>query len=143
VPGYYRIEIDLDGAGDELDRLIAGPAPALPLFESALMTGFAKSLFQAHVITGKLRGSGHLSSSFDGATWEGQIGFARYPGIFELARGNRPSRHHPDGRHYFFDGAGPDFERAVREGAWWWVTDGRGGSAPSEGLTWKSGGDDG
>ena len=66
---------------------------------------------------------------------------ARYPGIFELARGNRPTKYHPAGGHYFFGPGGQDFEREVRQTIWEWVTGGE-TPAPSEGLGWKSGGDD-
>jgi hypothetical protein len=51
-----------------------------------------------------------------------------------------PTAHHPTGGHYFFGPGGQDFEREVREAVWDWITDGKGGPAPSEGLGWKSGG---
>lgn len=143
---YLRVEVDLygpHGAGYELDRLIKGPGPVtVGKFEAALMAGYTTSEARTHVITGRLKASGHPSSAFDGPSWQGTIGFARYPGIYELARGNKPSKHHPAGGHYLLGPGGQDFERAVREATWDFITDGEGGPAPSEGLTWKSGGDD-
>lgn len=130
------------GAGRELNRLIAGPAgETVYAMESALLRGYTVTEARTHVITGALRASGHPSSSFDGDTWEGEIAFARHPGIFELARGDAPTRYHPSGGHYFFDPGGPDFERGVREAVWDWVTGGAGGPAPSEDLGPWSGGD--
>lgn len=138
-----RFEVDLDGAGDELDRLASGPgATTVARLEGALMQGYITSVARVHVITGYLKSTLHPSSEFSGDTWTGTISAARYPGIFELARGNRPTHYHPAGGHYFFGPGGQDFERAVREAIWDWVTDDRGGPAPSEGLGWKSGGDD-
>lgn len=137
-----RFEVDLNGAGHELDRLAGGPAGATVLrMEAALMAGYSASLAKVHVITGYLKSTLHPSSSFSGDAWEGTISAARYPGIFELARGDRPTRNHPGGGHYFFGPGGQDFEREVRYAIWDWVTDDMGGPAPSEGLSWKSGGD--
>lgn len=141
-----KVEVKMYGfphaAGPELDRLAAGPGPAtLGGMEAALMTGYATSLSRVHVITGQLKASLHPSSSFAGDTWTGTMSAARYPGIYELARGNRPTKYHPAGGHYFFGPGGQDFERAVRQTVWEWITGGEGGVAPSEGLGWKSGGD--
>lgn len=137
-----RFEVDLNGAGAELDRLAHGPgAETTGRMEAALLSGFLTSAARVHVISGYLRSTMHPSSSFEGDTWTGEMSAARYPGIFELARGNHPTLHHPDGGHYFFGPGGPDFERGVREAVWDWVTDGKGGPAPDEGLGWKSGGD--
>ena len=108
--------------------------------ETALLSGFATTEGRVHVISGYLKSTLHPSSSFSGDTWTGEMSAARYPGIYELARGNRPTKYHPDGQHYFFGPGGQDFERGVREAIWDWITDGKGGPAPSEGLGWKSGG---
>jgi hypothetical protein len=81
-----------------------------------------------------------LASHNSGDVWEGEISFARHPGIFELARGDSPTKFHPEGGHYFFDPGGPEFLREVRKAIWDWVTDGKGGPAPGEGLDWRSGG---
>lgn len=140
-----EIKVELYGfphaAGPELDRLIKGPAGETVLaMEAALAAGYLTSEARAHVITGYLKASGHPSSNFDGELWTGEIDFARYPGIFELARGNSPTKNHPEGGHYFFDPGGPEFERAVRQAVWDWITDGNGGSAPSGGLHPWSGG---
>lgn len=137
-----RFEIDLDGAGHELDRLAKGPAGETVMrMEGALLTGFMASEARVHVITGYLKSTLHPSSEFSGDTWTGTIAAARHPGIFELARGNAPTGNHPEGGHYFFGPGGQTFEREVRHAIWDWVTDDRGGPAPSEGLGWKSGGD--
>ncbi len=140
-----RIDINLygpRGVGFELGRLMSGPGGHTVMrMESVLMGAFATTELRVHVITGQLLASGHPSSSFDGDVWSGSMAFARHPGIFELWRGDRPTRDHPEGRHYFFDPGGPAFERGVREAVWDWVTGGDGGPAPSEGLgPWSGGG---
>lgn len=133
----------LDGAGNELDRLARGPdARTITAMEAALMDGFSITEARVHVITGALKASGHPWSSFEGDVWTGEIDYDRYPGIFELARGDAPTKHHPEpGLHYFFDPAGWFFEKHVRQAFWDWVTGYKGGEAPSGGLPWKSGGD--
>jgi hypothetical protein len=139
----YFVYVDLNGAGDELDRLARGPdSRTIASMEAALMLGYVISEARVHIITGHLAQSGHPWSSFDFDTWTGEIDFARYPGIFELARGDAPTRYHPaPGRHYFFDPGGHEFEKGVRQAFWDWVTDYKGGPAPDGGLPWKSGGD--
>jgi hypothetical protein len=133
----------LDGAGAELDRLAKGPdQKTVAAWETALLAGYAVTENRVHVITGFLRASGHPASAFRPGEWEGTISFASRPGIFELARGDKETRHHMGG-HYFFDPGGPDFERGVRQAFWDWVTDRKGGVAPSGGLGPYSGGDDG
>jgi hypothetical protein len=133
----------LDGAGDELDRLAAGPGmKTIAEFEAALLEGYAITEGRVHVITGALKASGHPQSTYDKFSWSGEMDYSRYPGIFELARGDAATRHHPyPGRHYFFDPGGHVFEAGVRQAFWDWVTDGKGGHAPSGGLSWPSGGD--
>ena len=107
-----EIVVDLDGAGDELDRLARGPGgETVGRMEAALLSGFATTEGRVHVITGYLKSTLHPSSRFSGDTWEGEMSAARYPGIYELARGNRPSKYHPAGGHYFFGPGGQDFER--------------------------------
>lgn len=98
-----RIEVDWDGIPAELDRLAAGPLPFVPEFESVLLGSFGVTQGHVHVITGALKASGHPSSEFDGEVWRSTIAYARYPGIFELARGNMPTENHPEGSHFFFD----------------------------------------
>lgn len=135
------IYVDLDGAGDELDRLAKGPGAAtIARIDAALMTGFAMSEAKVHVITGFLKLSGRVVTHMSPGNWSGSMEFARYPGVFELARGNMPTRHH-DGGHYFMDEGGPFFLRATRHAVWDWITDDRGGPAPSLGLGPFSGGD--
>lgn len=136
-----RWDVDLDGAGGEMDRLAAGPgAGTIAKFETALMEGTLVTEARVHVITGRLKTSVHSSSVFTGDEWSGTIGAARHPGIYELARGNSPTKYHPEGGHYFLDPGGPKFEHDVREALWDWVTDGHGGDAPTEGLGPWSGG---
>lgn len=132
----------LDGAGEELDRLARGPgARTIAHMEAALLLGYTLAEARVHVITGALKASGHPQSHFDKFTWSGEVDFARYPGIFELARGDAPTRYHPEGGHYFMNPGGHEFEKGVRQAFWDWVTDWKGGEAPSGGLPWKSGGD--
>ena len=139
-----RFEVSLygpHGAGLELDRLAEGPGSATIMeMEGALAAGTVTTEARAHVITGYLRASVHSDSSFSGEEWEGTIKAAGHPGIFELARGNTPTQNHPEGGHYFFDPGGPEFERAVRQAVWDWVTDGDGGPAPAGSLGPWSGG---
>jgi len=138
--------VDLNGAGDELSRLARGPGAAtVGRWESALLACYAVSEARVHVITGGLKGSGHPESDFGFGTWRGEVSYVRDPGIFELARGQAPTpkttpHHHPEGMHYFFDPGGPEFEHEVRQALWDWVTDGKGGDAPSGGLGPYSGG---
>jgi hypothetical protein len=140
-----RYDVELygpHGAGFELDRLEAGPmGRAVGQMEGALALGYTITEGRVHVITGHLKGSGHPHSEFSGDTWTGTIEYARFPGIFELARGDAPTKYHPyPGRHYFFDPGGHEFEKGVRQAVWDWVTDWDGGDAPSGDLEWASGG---
>jgi hypothetical protein len=139
----YFVYVDLNGAGNELERLARGPdARTIAHMEAALLLGYTLAEAKVHVITGALKASGHPWSAFDTATWTGEIDFARNPGIFELARGDTATRHHPyPGEHYWFNPGGHEFEKGVRQAFWDWVTDYKGGPAPSGGLPWASGGD--
>lgn len=102
-----RFEVQQDAVLHELDRLARGPAgDAVFQMESALLSYFARTQAQVHIITGYLKSTGHTETHFDGETWEGTAAYARHPGIFELARGNKGGEHaHPPGSHYFFSGA--------------------------------------
>jgi hypothetical protein len=144
MPEFFTVY--LDGAGDELDRLASGPPiRTIAAMEAALLEGFTITEGKVHVITGYLKASGHPQSHRSETTWEGEIDFARHPGIFELARGHSATGNHPEGGHYFFgdppEGGGPRFERGVRQAFWDWITDWKGGTAPSGGLPPESGGD--
>jgi hypothetical protein len=88
----------------EIDRLAHGPGADGTTFrlEGIMLQNFQQTQGDVHIITGYLKSSGHPSSSFDGEVWEGTIHYARRPGIFELARGNKPTLNHPEGGHYFF-----------------------------------------
>jgi hypothetical protein len=141
MPEYF-VYVDLNGAGDELDRLARGPdARTIASMEAALLLGYTLAEAKVHIITGHLAMSGHPMSAFDTVTWTGEIDFARFPGIYELARGDSPTKYHPAGGHYFFNPGGHEFEKGVRQAFWDWVTDYKGGPAPDGGLPWASGGD--
>jgi hypothetical protein len=103
-----RVEysVDISDAERELDRLIRGPSGETTLrLESVLARSYAATQFQVHVMTGKLKASGHPESSFTGDVWTGTLVYDRHPGIFELARGDSPTLNHPEGGHFFFDPA--------------------------------------
>jgi hypothetical protein len=107
-----RFEVDISGPLAELDRLVKGPDPAE--FEAALAAGLAGTQAKVHEITGFLKQSGHPQSEMDEGSWRGTISYARHPGIFELARGDRPTRNHPEGGHYFFSPAGEAYTGQVK-----------------------------
>jgi hypothetical protein len=117
-----RIEADASRALAELDRLSRGPDPGT--FEVPLAAATAAVASRVHKISGRLAESGHPSSEMSEGRWEGTLAYARYPGIFELARGNRPTGNHPEGKHFFFDPGGEDFLRGVRRALVAYVTDG-------------------
>jgi hypothetical protein len=100
---YIRIEIDAEDVLHELDRLAAGPTPVVEDFEGVLLSSFLATQAHVHVITGELKASGKPDSSFDGEVWSGSLTYLRYPGIYELARGDSPTLNHPEGGHFFFD----------------------------------------
>lgn len=84
--------------------------------EKTFAAAYAAVSDGVHVITGKLKGSGVPRTGFDGETWWGEMEYDRYPGIFELARGDQPTLNHPEGEHGFFDNVTPflgQFERNV------------------------------
>jgi hypothetical protein len=96
-----RWDVDQADVLAELTRL--GHPPYFRL-ESVLATTFTITEARVHVISGALLASGHTSSSLADDLWTGTLSYARYPGIFELARGNKmPTKNHPDGGHFFFD----------------------------------------
>lgn len=99
ITGLSRIIENLERMGDKPDF------KSLARFETALAVVFAAVEERVHVITGKLLASGFTTSSFDGSEWAGTIEYAYHPGIFELARGNEPTKNHPEGEHNFFDAA--------------------------------------
>lgn len=96
-----RIEVDLGRIPRELERLEHPPVIEL---EGVLATTFSITQGRVHVITGKLKASGRPSSTYVEDVWEGTLSYDRIPGIFELARGPKPSEHHhPPDTHFFFD----------------------------------------
>lgn len=139
-------EVDLysrpRGAGFELDRLEKGPAgETVARMEASLVANTLAVEQRTHVITGYLKSTIRFDSSFEGDQWEGTMYGARYPGIYELARGDSPTLHHPaPGHHNFFGPYGPIFEKDVRQAVYDFVTDGNGGEAPPGDLPFFSGG---
>lgn len=130
------------GAGHELDRLEKGPfGETVTRMEGSLMRHTVAVEARTHVITGYLKGTIRSSSNFNGARWEGVMRGARYPGIFELARGDMPTKHHPaPGHHNFFGPHGPQFEKDIRQSVWDFVTGEAGIEAPAGDLTFFAGG---
>lgn len=108
---YVNVYIDsmgLDKMTGDFEKLTHPPGfEAIGRFEKTLAEAFVAVKAHVHVLTGGLLASGVTATSFDGGIWHGQIDFARDPGIFELARGDKPSAMHPDGGHFFFDAAEP------------------------------------
>lgn len=119
-----HFKIDIDEVVQELDRLIQGPD--LAEFESAMLQGYLATADRVHVITGFLKGSGNTSSQTGTGSWKGTIGFARYPGIYELALGDVPTKNHPEGGHFFFDPGGELFTDLTKEALIAWLTGGEG-----------------
>lgn len=76
-------------------------------FERTLSASYLATQSKVHEETGKLKLSGRTSSHFDGTEWTGEIAYRRHPGIFELARGDRPTANHPEGGHHFFKALEP------------------------------------
>lgn len=94
-------DVDLGNVPRELARLEHPPVIEL---EGVLATTFAITQARVHVITGKLKASGHPDSEYFNDIWSGTLSYDGNPGIFELARGPRPSKHHkPPDTHFFFD----------------------------------------
>lgn len=85
--------------------------------ESVLDAAFAKTQSQVHVISGRLKASGHTESDFNGKVWSGAIhyggisGTPAYYAIYEMYRGG----FHPDGTpHDWFAGL-EVFDKAIEE----------------------------
>lgn len=121
----FYVDVDMSDVIQELDRLARGPGAGETTFrlEAILVSAFAATQEQVHVITGALKGSGHPTSQFDGETWTGEISYARHPGIFELARGNHPTKNHPEGGHYFL-AAAYDTDHPIQEAILQFLGDG-------------------
>lgn len=75
--------------------------------ESTLQEAFVQTQDQVHVISGRLKASGHTDTDFDGYTWTGEIkyggrtGTPAYYAIYEMNRGGT----RPDGTpHDWFTG---------------------------------------
>lgn len=77
-------------------------------FEKTLQSAYRATRLATHVETGGLRRSVRPSSHFDGDEWSGEVTAARYPGIFELARGQTPTKNRPAPTdHFFFNAVEP------------------------------------
>lgn len=102
MPFTVVFHVDIRAPERELERLQHPPVAQL---EGVLATTFAITEARVHVITGHLKGSGHPSSEFSGDEWTGTISYVRYPGIFELERGPKKTKHHGGlgDSHFFFD----------------------------------------
>lgn len=87
---YVIFDVDLNGAGAELERLQHPPVREL---EGVLLATFARTEARVHIITGKLLASGRQISETTGDVWSGTLSYARDPGIFELARGDKLTGH--------------------------------------------------
>jgi hypothetical protein len=117
-----RFTVDASSAIRELDRILAGPD--ISKMEAHLAAGYMEADSHVHVITGRLKGSGHIESETMETSWKGTMSFARHPGIFELARGDTPTANHPDGGHFFFDPGGEQFLGGVHQELVDWVKNG-------------------
>ncbi len=97
-----RFTVDLNGAGDELERLQHPPTREL---EGVLLTTYAITEARVHVETGHLLASGHPTSDHVGSVWTGTLSYDGDPGIYELARGPRRTKYHGGvgDSHFFFD----------------------------------------
>ena len=97
-----RFDMDIAAVDVELTRLQHPPVDKL---EGVLATTFAITEARVHVLTGHLKASGHPSSSYVPGIWTGTLSYDRDPGIFELARGPKRTRHHGGlaDSHFFFD----------------------------------------
>lgn len=94
-------EVDLDGAGDELERLQHPPFAEL---DGVLLTTMVITEARVHVETGLLKASGHPTMDHLDDVWTGTLSFDGDPGIYELARGARKTRTQGgSGSHFFFD----------------------------------------
>ena len=104
MPSAVRLAVEFTSDfGEVLYELSRLEDPPFMALEGMLATTFAITQARVHVITGGLRASGHPDSSLLDDVWSGAINYARYPGIYELARGPRPTANHPVGSHFFFD----------------------------------------
>lgn len=71
---YMRIDYDTRDFDDLLDDLEDEPGnDTILALESILSTAFAETQAVVHVITGKLRRSGRVSSRVSNGRWEGEI----------------------------------------------------------------------
>lgn len=141
MPVYVTVDLyGPRGAGYELDRLEKGPAgDTLDRMEASLASHAVAVEARTHVITGYLKGTIRSYSDFAGAVWEGTIAGARFPGIYELARGDTPTKEHPyPGHHNFFGPHGPAYEKEIRQAVWEFC--GGDGEAPPGDLTFFAGG---
>ncbi len=126
--GMHKMERDFEKAS------IPGKAPSTRKLGNLLTAAYAATQSKVHIDTGYLKASGRKSEHHVGDVWMGEIEFARHPGIFELARGDKPTgtdtiitrpgkkatkrqiartlqTSHPTGGHHFFNGVEPFIEQ--------------------------------
>jgi hypothetical protein len=117
-----HVKCDASGPIGETDRLIKGPET--DIFEGIMLATYAMVDAKVHELTGRLKASGVSHSERDEGMWTGTVSFARYPGIYELARGDSPTQNHPEGGHHFFEPAYDFSPPAMKSALMDFVSDG-------------------
>lgn len=108
----------LDEMIDAMKAIRKGPSfKTIAKFESHLDKAFAVTQANVHVISGRLKASGHTESDWKSNVWTGQINYGgpsgspAYYGVYELHRhGNRQQP--PFTPHDFFFGLGDQYDLA-------------------------------
>lgn len=105
---------DLNSMVDALKKVGTPSFKVTASLEGELKVGFALTQAAVHVISGRLKASGHTETHFDGTNWTGSIiyggpdGTPAYYGIYEMNRGGT----RPDGTpHDFFAVLEPTLDR--------------------------------
>lgn len=83
------------------------PTKSFKKLDRLLDAAFAATQSKVHVETGRLKMSGRVDNHYLFDVWIGEIKYLRHPGIFELARGDTPTKLHPSGGHFFFEAIDP------------------------------------
>lgn len=83
------------------------PSKSIGKLDNVFGAAAAAVRSRVHIDTGYLASSGRDSTHYVNDIWIGEITYARYPGIFELARGDTPTVTHPTGGHFFFNAVEP------------------------------------
>lgn len=79
-----------------------GTKELLP-FEQAFEQAAILVAAKVHILTGDLKRSGRHDTHYDGNEWSGEIRYDADPGVFELWRGDKATKNHPEGGHNFFE----------------------------------------